>query len=178
VPARHFVAIIATFAALNLTACGPRDRAYDPSQFTISGPVAPAGVIVPAQTRAAPFRGVYVDSADSLGCCWIAPHAIVSLLKPSESDRLVAGIWVPDIPLFARGQRFVFTFPGGQRVLTGVIKPGSSQTLRLNLPKDLARLHGRIELRLDAAVDYVPAREHVNGDNRHFAAVLSYMYFT
>jgi hypothetical protein len=150
---------------------------YDPSQFRMRGPYAPAGAIVPSDPSLGPdgYHGIYLARASEMSCCWIAPHTEILVKKPRSATTLVAGFVMPDIPAFAHGQSLTVSIDG--KSFDTVRLQQGQHLYRIRLPADLAAMQGTLPIRIDASTDYVPAKFGGSSDSRHLAAVLMYIYF-
>lgn len=175
-------------------ACGPRDAAYDTSDFHIHGSIAPPDVAVPSNLTDGPseFNGLYLEGSSAFSCCWIAPHANLLIRKHGAAKALVVGFRLPDLPRLRDGQRVTIVLPDAPpfRVQVGA---GQQRTVRLALPSNLRATVGLVPVQIDAAVEYVPSRDtppshsllailHLrpqapNDDTRHLGIILLYAYF-
>jgi hypothetical protein len=141
------------------------------------------------------FNGLYAVGPDSLSCCWIAPQARLLVRKHAPARTLVAGVRIPNVPRFAKGQRITVTFPG-----TGAppqrsqrFAAGDQTTLKFSVPPELRDAKGLIPVAIASDVDFVPHRDAVptesllrflrlrttasNEDVRHLGLELLYLYF-
>lgn len=142
------------------------------------GAYAPAGVVVPANPSLGRdgYHGLYLVPASALSCCWIAPHADIDVKKPRSATMLVAGVALPDFPVFTHGQSLTFGVRG-ESIATVHVGKGQ-QMVRMHLPPAIARMQGLVPLHIVASIDYVPARAGIGStDARHLAASLLYIYF-
>jgi len=124
------------------TACGPRDDRYDPSHFSVSGPVVPAEIAVPRGTHIGSFYGglVPATTADAI-CCSAGPHVDVPVRKRGGETKLVVGSGgaVPS--------DLIATFPDGHRARMEATTGG--RTLWAPLPPALRAQRGVMRIRLD-----------------------------
>lgn len=182
--------------ACSLAACGPRDAAYDTSNFHVHAEIAPRDVAVPsnAGSGSTEFDGLYTGSPDVFSCCWIAPHATLLVRKRGPARRLVAGFWIPDVAKFAGSQRVTIAFVGSPGPPhRAQLDPGEQSTLTIPVPRALRSAPGLIPVSITSAIDYMPSRDaapshsllsmlhlrtpQANDDTRHLGAVLLYLYF-
>lgn len=172
-----FAAPCAILAVALASGCGPRDRAYDPSNFKISGPIVPYGVVTGPSGKPS-YRGIYAeDAAKSLSCCWIAPRASFFVEKRAPAKELVAGIFLPNVPAFAGGATMTFRIGTPKPSVYRVAVRAGQQTVRLPLAPAIARAAGRVPVTIESSVDYVPAQRGDGADTRRLGAVLLYVYF-
>jgi hypothetical protein len=190
------VAWAAIAFACTLASCGPRDGAYNPSNFQVHEQVAPRDVALPANFSDGPFEfgGLYAEGAGVLSCCWIAPHATLLVKKRGPASTLVAGLRIPNVPRFANGQTVAISFPGStDPPVRARIAAGGQRMIKVPIPSRLRGRTGLIPVEVTSAVDYVPSRDapptrtlftmlHLraaqsNTDVRSLGAILLYMYF-
>jgi len=178
-----------------LTGCGPRDVAYQPSQFEVHAAIAPPDVAVPASLGQTPseFDGLYLEGADSFSCCWIAPKATLFVRKRGARIVLIAGFRLPNVPRFRGGQEVQIRLPNDRSTHRLRLDAGQQHAMRIRLPSALQRPAGLIPIEITSTIDYVPSRDTppkqtllsllhleapaVNGDNRDLGVVLMYLYF-
>jgi hypothetical protein len=189
------IAALAIAATCALSACGPRDGAYDPSNFRVHAQIVPRDVAAPdLGDGPASFNGLYVEGSDVLSCCWIAPHATLLVRKRGAANTLVAGFRLPEVARFDRGQQVSISFTGvdapPQRVN---IQEGSQYAVKVPVPAGLRAKRGLIPVSITCTVEYVPSRDtpplfsvssflHLRAptastDVRPLGVVLLYLYF-
>lgn len=177
--ARRCALSAACAAVLLFTQCGPRDAKYNPSNFTIKGPIVPAEALVPAGALPGDeIDGVYVAGGDATSCCFISPHATLSVRKPRPASRLCIGVYVPPVgPFVQRPQALTAHLVGSPIALRfGNLHGGQDYRCEL-IPGRLRNVNGPMEVRLDSDIDYVPAQAGTGGDTEHYALVLISIYF-
>ncbi len=181
--------------AFALVACGPRDAAYDASNFRIHDTIAPPDVAVPSNLGdgSTEFDGLYVEGSSAFSCCWIAPHATLLVRKRAPARRLVAGLRVPDLPRFAGGQVVTLRFHGDGPPYRVQLRPGVQRRVGFPVPATLRNVTGLVPIDVTTAIDFVPRRDtppshsllallHLRAaapvdDTRSLGAVLLYLYF-
>lgn len=195
---QHYRYITAVIAVCLLVACGPRNDVYNPSHFAVHAVVAPPDVAVPNNWTGTSFEfnGLYVEPPDSLGCCWIASQATLLVRKHGRADSLVAGFWVPNLPVFDDGQRVRISIPGKENVVWNDLDFNGPTDVTVTLPAALRESNGLIPVRIQSDITYVP-REHnppaslldrvlvmlhlpaqqPSTDDRRLGVVLRYLYF-
>jgi hypothetical protein len=194
IPAGLFCAPIVAAIVLAMTGCGPRDRAFAPSNFAIHGLVLPAEVILPTDTTGGllhNFDGLYVETAETSVCCWIAPQATLLVKKPGVAKTFVAGFYTPKYPIFDRGQYLTIRFAGDKRAFVKHIG-SEQQSIRIPLPARLRAAPGPMRVHVDSRVVFVPSLDtpasfswralvglHAapSTDDRDLGAILLYAYF-
>ena len=193
----HYRYITAVIAACLLVACGPRNDVYNPSHFAVRAVVAPPDVAVPNWTGTAfALNGLYIEPPDALGCCWIATQATLLVRKRGPAQTLVAGFWVPNLPVFADGQRVRIAVPGIAHPDWDDLESNGPTDVDVTLPPALRNATGLIPVRIDSDVAYVPSQYAAppsvldrllvllrlraaaqTTDDRKLGAVLRYLYF-
>lgn len=177
------------------SSCGPRDDAFQPSNFRVHGAIAPPEVAVPASLDNAPseFDGLYLEGSDAFSCCWIAPKATLFVRKRGPAVALIAGFRIPDVPRFRNGQEISIRLPGAGALANTRLFGGQQRTVRFALPADFQRKTGLVPIEITTSLDYVPSRDTpprqtllsflhlrpavVNSDTRSLGVVLLYLYF-
>jgi hypothetical protein len=178
-----------------VTACGPRDAAYDTSTFRIHDTIAPPDVAAPSNRAgvSSEFNGLYLEGSDAFSCCWIAPRADLLVRKRAPARQLVAGFRVPNLPRFRNGQDVSIRLPGVAEPYRTHVGANEQRTLFLPLPAKLRNATGFVPIEVTTALDFVPSRDtppsrslfailHLtartpNDDTRHLGIVLLYLYF-
>jgi hypothetical protein len=194
----HYRYITAIIAVCLLVACGPLNDVYNPSHFAVHAVVAPPDVAVPNNWTGTSFdfNGLYIDTPESLGCCWIADRATLLVRKRGPADKLVAGFWVPNLPVFSDGQSVRIEMPGAKNPAWNDLEPNGPTNVFLTVPAALRNATGLIAVRIVSESSYVP-REHTaapslldrmllllhlparvpSNDDRKLGVVLRYLYF-
>lgn len=191
-----FLAII-----LSLASCGPRDGAFNPSNFRATNVIAPRDVAVPSNAASGDtdYGGLYVGDPSLLSCCWLAPHARLLVRKHAIARKLVVGFWVPRIPFFrAHRQTVKLRFDRTHARPVTLRMPNTElNAFRVAVPASLRNQTGLIPISLDSAVTFVPALDsppphaglhqlfvdlHLappagSQDVRHLGIILMYAYF-
>jgi hypothetical protein len=189
-------AIVAVAFVCLVASCGPRDAAYDTSNFSIHGQFAPKDVAVPTtfNDAASQFNGLYSDGPGAWTCCWIAPRATLLVRKHGPAKTLVAGFRVPNLSRFDDGQTVTIAFAGTTFKPTRArFENGEQYMVKVPVPQRLVNQTGLVPVSVNCAVDYVPSRDtrpapsvltmlHLraataNTDDRELCVVLLYMYF-
>jgi hypothetical protein len=190
-------AALAIAAAFALTACGPRDGAYDPSSFHVHDQIVPRDVAVPSAPlgEEAEFNGLYTESSAVLSCCWIAPHARLLVRKHGPARTLVAGFWLPNEKRFDDGQEVTISFPGSRDapLRTTLSSIGEQYTIKVPVPSNVRARSGLIPVDIACSVEFVARRDtaptyslftflHLRAatqstDSRSLGIVLLYLYF-
>ena len=167
-PLRFQPCCIALAAAILPCACGgPRDAAFSPPQYLITGAIVPAEL-------AEPSKGVYAQQAAAIGaglCCWISPVASFHVEKREAAKHLTVTLYVPDISVFQkRLQDVELSLPGyGRARRFAGLRPGF-RTLSMALPAALQNKRGAVLVRLRSRVQFAQG-------SRRYAAVLTSAYF-
>jgi hypothetical protein len=192
-PPRLLASAIAVACAL--VACGPRDAAYDTSNFRIHGAIAPPDLAVPSNLGDGPseFNGLYLEGSGAFSCCWIAPRATLLVRKRKPAAYLVGGFRVPDLPRFAGGQVVTIRFGNDAPPHRLRLQPGVQRRVSFPLPANLRNATGLVPIDVTTAVDFVPRRDtppshsllallHLRArapvdDTRSLGVVLLYLYF-
>lgn len=165
-----------------LSGCGPRDAVYDPSHFRLRGVLVPSDVVLPRGTPPGDVaNGLYTESASDRGvglCCFVAPRTRLVVRKSRPASLLRIAIYVPNVPLFAlHPQHFSISFPAfGETIKSGALLAGFHM-LSVKVPPALRTIDGNVRVNLDAAIDYVPKDAGTGSDARHYAAIVSSIYF-
>jgi len=172
--------IVATIGILAASAagCGPRDAKFNPSHFVESRVLGPPDVVLrPGLAPGEIFRGIYVARPGDLMCCGAKPHVDLPIRKSRPGTMLEANVYIIEAPLFRRTpQRLRFTFPdGSSRVVSG-LRPGMRKC-SVAIPAALRNTIGIVDVKIDAAVDYVPRDEGDSNDPAHYGYLLLSIYF-
>ena len=168
-------AFLAAAVGAMLFGCGPRDSAYDPTQFHVRGVLAPADVVLPSTARAGDVvNGLYtIEASTGASCCWIARHAKVLVRKRLAATSLRIGVYIPAVGTFEKQvQRVKVTFPRRAASFASQgLKPGFS-TISIDLPQSMRSAKGDIEIDLDSALDY-----NAGADMSRYSLILLSIYF-
>jgi hypothetical protein len=194
----HYRYITGVIAVCLLVACGPRNDVYNPSHFAIHAVVAPPDVAVPSNWTGTSFafNGLYVEPPSALTCCWLANQATLYVRKRGPAQHLVAGFWVPNIPVFANGQRVRIALGGDEKSRWHRLDANGPSAVTIALPAALRNATGIIPVRITSATVYVPKQYAAapsllnrllvflglrappqSNDERRLGVILRYLYF-
>lgn len=142
---------------LLVSACGVRDRVYNPVHFQPSGILVPPDIVYagPAPSGKPSADGLYPAKApgDSLTlCCWISSSARVHIKKKRAARSLIVTGYLPDLPIYRkRPQQFIVTFPnfGGRHVSN--LKPGFN-VVSVAVPKPLQPQIGAVLVQMNCTI--------------------------
>jgi hypothetical protein len=167
---------IGFLSILLVTACGVRDRVYNPVHFQPTGILVPPEIVLsgPAPSAGSSADGLYPVKAgeNSLTlCCWIASSARVRIKKSRPARSLILTGYLPDVPLYRkRHQRFIVTFPdfGGPRHVSR-LTPGFN-LVSVAVPKLLQQKMGAVLVQLNCTIPFRAA-------GKKYGIVLTSAYF-
>ncbi len=174
-PVYYRTGLLLAFTTL-LSACGVRDRAFDPVHFHPTGVMVPPEIVLSAKPFAAggSVDGLYPvkASSDYPGvCCWIASRARIRIRKNAAARALILTSYVPDLPLYHKHpQRLIVIFPQyeGARHISKLSIGFNSISVRV--PGFLKRTIGLVPVQLECTTPLL-----VSG--QRYGVVLTSAYF-
>jgi hypothetical protein len=161
--------------SLLITACGVRDRVYNPVRFQPTGVLVPPDIVYSGPARAAgpSADGLYPVKADSGSltlCCWIASSARVRIKKSRPARSLILTGYLPDLPIYRKHhQQFIVTFPnlGGRHASS--LTPGFN-VVSVAVPKVLRSKLGAVLVQMNCTIPLIVA-------GQKYGIVLTSAYF-
>lgn len=162
-----------------LASCGSRVAVYNPSHMRWSGALVPPDIVVRDPVPPPlPTAGLYVDDAGldtATVCCWIAPHADLTVRKRGTATALLIGTWLPNEERFKKHRQVLRVTFAGFKTKTAIvaIDPGTART-RVPIPPAMRARSGEFRIVIDTkyAMKAGPAK-----DALRYGAVLSSLYF-
>jgi hypothetical protein len=144
-----FPARVAAFLAMLalISACGPRDDKYNPTHFSVVGPVAPPDVVMPEGVKPGEtFHGIHPSWSVDDACCAADARLDLPISKAGFATILRLNAYLKGA---TAGQRFVITFPDGTKRSTSMLKSEFvSGTVRL--PPSLQSVKGIVRIGIAA----------------------------
>jgi hypothetical protein len=161
--------------SLLVTACGVRDRVYNPVHFQPTGILVPPEIVFsgPVPSAGSSADGLYPVKAgdNSLTlCCWIASSARVRIKKSRPARSLILTGYLPDLPIYRKHrQQFIVTFPhfGGRHVSN--LTPGFN-VVSVAVPKVLGPKMGAVLVQMNCTIPFLVA-------GQKYGIVLTSAYF-
>jgi hypothetical protein len=174
-PVYYRTGLLFAFATL-LSACGVRDRAFDPVHFHPTGVMVPPEIVLSAKPFAAgdSVNGLYPVKASSGYpgvCCLIATRARIRIRKNASARTLILTSFVPDLPQFHKHpQRLIVIFPQfeGTRHISKLSIGFNSISVRV--PRFLKRTTGLVPVQLECTTPWL-----VSG--QRYGVILTSAYF-
>ena len=168
-PSFIFTALLALAVSAGCSHGSAKRPNESPSPTASPARTYPAGIVPPANPRAALRAGIY--PADPSGqCCFLAGRSLLTLNNPRDSQLVIFTFYVPSVRPFLNGPERVGVTFDGAAAGSALLAPGEHNAT-FAIPKSV-RNTAHLVATLTMSTTYVPQKLGINGDVRELSILL------